>query len=146
MDGYVRNPKGDCFSIDADDIPLHSAMSNLLTEQIIDSVSNNKSIPVTRKPLTLKAESKIVRLPENEATLYASVEPVSENQKYQFDWTTLHQPEGGTALQHKSEGKLHLEKLSEGTYAFKVSSVLDFVYYLLTKVAIYLSGHIKNNK
>lgn len=98
-------------------------MSKLLTEQILEppSNNNNKTIPVTRKPLTVKAESKNVRLPTNEATLYATVEPAAENQKYEFEWTTLHQPEGSTAVQHKSEGKLHLEKLTEGIYAFKVS-------------------------
>lgn len=120
LEGYAQNANGDCYRIDADDIPLHSAMSNLLSERILETPSSNKSIPVTRKPLILKADSKKVRLPENEATLFATVEPLTEDQKYQFDWTTLHQPEGSTAVQHKNEGKLHLEKLSEGIYAFKV--------------------------
>lgn len=126
MEGYVRNQKDDCILLDTDDIPLHSSMSKLLTERILEEnpSNNNKSIPVTRKPLIVKSESKNVQLPENEATLYATVEPTSEDQHYQFDWTTLHQPEGSTALQHKSEGKLHLEKLTEGTYAFKVRSFI----------------------
>lgn len=125
LNGYIRNVNGDCLSLETvDDIPLHSPMSKLLTEQILENTSNNKSIPVTRKPLTVNAESKKVRLPENEATLSAAVEPAGDNQKYQFDWTTLHQPDGSTAVQHKSEGKLHLEKLTEGIYAFKVSKML----------------------
>lgn len=121
MDGYVRNPQGDCFSVETNDIALHSSLSNLRAEKISDQSSpTNKSIPVTRKPLTVKAESKIVQLPENEATLFATVEPANEELKYQFDWTILHQPDGSTAVQHKSEGKMHLEKLTEGTYAFRV--------------------------
>lgn len=125
LNGYIRNVNGDCMSLESvDDIPLHSPMSKLLTEQILENTSNNKSIPVTRKPLAVKAESKKVRLPENEATLYADVEPAGDKQKYQFDWTTLHQPDGSTAVQHKNEGKLHLEKLTEGIYAFKVGIML----------------------
>lgn len=106
----------------ADDIPLHSAIDRILDDS---AVTGNKSIPVTRKPLIVNAESKVLRLPENDVTLYATVEPSSNDKKYQFDWTTLHQPEGSTAVQHKNEGMLHLEKLSEGIYSFKVSIYLE---------------------
>lgn len=40
--------------------------------------------------------------------------------KYQYEWTSLLQPEGSTAVKHQNDNELHLEKLSEGTYAFRV--------------------------
>lgn len=69
------------------------------------------------------AESKEVRLPRNEVTLIAHVaghDETSEEEKYQFTWTSLHQPEGSTAVKHQNGGKLHLEKMMEGVYEFKV--------------------------
>lgn len=100
------------------DAELHS-VPDLLSERIMD-VSPNKSLPVTRQRLTVTAESKEVRLPEDEVNLVATVTPEDSEEKYQFEWTSLHQPEGSTAVKHQNGGQLHLEKLTEGVYSFKV--------------------------
>lgn len=115
--GYIRNQDNECI---LEEIGFHS-LPEILTERILD-VTTNKSIPVTRKHLTITAESQQVRLPENEVNLIASViDSNDSNEKYQYEWTSLHQPDGSTAVKHQNEGQLHVEKLSEGVYEFKVS-------------------------
>lgn len=88
----------------------------------------------------MTAESKEVTLPTDEVTLVASVvtqsQPVGNNNnddtadddKYQFEWTSLQQPDGSTAVKHQNGGQLQLSKLSEGLYTFKVGITvwLDF--------------------
>lgn len=80
---------------------------------------------ITKKQLTVSVESKVVQLPDSEVTLVASVTPPSgsEEEKYQFEWTSLQQPEGSTAVkQQNGDGEqLQLSKLTEGLYTFKVS-------------------------
>lgn len=64
-----------------------------------------------------------VRLPENEVTLVAYVVPIAiEGQKYQYEWTLLKQPAGTNTIKVQNEERLHLSKLSEGLYTFKVMS------------------------
>ncbi|XP_030751271.1 dyslexia-associated protein KIAA0319 homolog [Sitophilus oryzae] len=113
--GYIRQEDGLCVLED-----LKDGLQDIITERILDIT--NKSAPVTRKHLTVLVESKEVKLPEDEVTLVAKTlqEEDAEN-KYQYEWTSLHQPDGSTAVKHQSEAQLHLEKLSEGTYEFKVS-------------------------
>ncbi|KAJ8931839.1 hypothetical protein NQ314_015236 [Rhamnusium bicolor] len=117
-DGYIRNEEGECFPLVLKDASLH-ASPDMLADPVLD-VTSNKSMPVTQQHLTIKAESKEVRLPENEANLIATVEAEDDDEKYQYEWTSLHQPEGSTAVKHQNGGQLHLEKLTEGVYSFKV--------------------------
>ncbi|KAJ8953581.1 hypothetical protein NQ318_003003 [Aromia moschata] len=118
-EGYIRNDDGDCFPLLLKDVALHSG-PDLLSERVLDA-TGNKSAPVTRQQLAVVAESKEVRLPESEATLMASVAAGDADDKYQYEWTSLHQPDGSTAVKHQNGGQLHLEKLTEGLYSFKVS-------------------------
>lgn len=62
-----------------------------------------------------------VKLPENEVTLVVQTQPQEDpDNKYQYEWTSLYQPDGSTAVKHQNDNQLHLEKLSEGVYGFKV--------------------------
>ncbi|KAF7265718.1 hypothetical protein GWI33_020801 [Rhynchophorus ferrugineus] len=116
--GYIRQESGLCMSEDLKDITL----PDIITERILD-LTINKSAPVTKKHLTVLAESKEVKLPDNEVTLIATtLEKEDPDNKYQYEWTSLHQPDGSTAVKHQNEAQLHLEKLSEGTYEFRVSA------------------------
>lgn len=77
---------------------------------------------VTRRKLTVSTENKIVRLPTNEVSLTASVSPPpGEDEKYLYEWTSLHQPEGSGAIKQQNSEQLLLSKMSEGLYTFKVS-------------------------
>ncbi|ENN76928.1 hypothetical protein D910_07061 [Dendroctonus ponderosae] len=88
-----------------------------------------ESPAVTKQHLTVLAESKQVKLPENEVTLVAKTVPEEDREnKYQYEWTSLLQPEGSTAVKHQNDNELHLEKLSEGTYAFRVSASTASAY------------------
>lgn len=54
-------------------------------------------------------------------TLVAYVVPVAaEGLKYQYEWTLLKKPTGSNTLKDQNEAYLHLSKLSEGFYNFKV--------------------------
>lgn len=44
----------------------------------------------------------------------------AKGQKYQYDWTSLKQPSGTNTIKVQKEEQLHLSKLSEGLYTFKV--------------------------
>ena len=125
--GYIRNHSGDCILVDLKDVGLHSS-SEMLTERILDAT--NKSVPVTRKHLTVSAENKVVKLPDNEVTLIASVAPddSNEEEKYQYEWTSLQQPDGSTAVKHQNGGQLQLSKLVEGLYTFKVTVSNSFAF------------------
>ncbi|KAL1497900.1 hypothetical protein ABEB36_008782 [Hypothenemus hampei] len=114
--GFERQEDGDCLPISLKRISL----PDLITEKILNIV--NKSAPITKKPLSVIAESKQVKLPKNEVTLVATTMPKEyADDKYQYEWTSLHQPEGSTAVKHQNNNELHLEQLTEGTYEFKVS-------------------------
>jgi hypothetical protein len=125
--GYIRNRSGDCILLDLKDVDLHPG-NDMLTERILDLA--NKSAPVTRKHLMVTAENKEVKLPINEVTLIANVSPddVNEDEKYQYEWTSLQQPDGSTAVKHQNGGQLELSKLVEGLYTFKVSVSNTFAY------------------
>lgn len=59
-------------------------------------------------------------MPENEVNLAAYVVPIAPpGHKYQYEWTLLKQPPG-SPIKDQNEGVLHLSKLSEGLYTFKV--------------------------
>ncbi|KAL3274510.1 hypothetical protein HHI36_015893 [Cryptolaemus montrouzieri] len=116
---YVRNHQGTCVLSSVDNVNDHS-ISNMLTDRIVE-VTTNRTIPVTRKQLIVSAESKEVKLPENEVTLIANVAPEESDEKYQYEWNSLQQPDGSTAVKHQNGGNLQLTKLSEGLYTFKVS-------------------------
>ncbi|XP_023029330.2 dyslexia-associated protein KIAA0319-like protein isoform X1 [Leptinotarsa decemlineata] len=123
-DGFFRSEKGECVLLLLDESSLRP-LPSIISERILSF--DNKSIPVTQQPLIVNAESKEVRLPENEVTLFASVVP-DNAEKYQFEWTSLHQPGGSTAVKHQNGGQLHLEKLIEGIYSFKVSASTPTAY------------------
>lgn len=118
MEGYSRNSKGECIPTFQEETTLQG-LPSLLSERIIDI--DNKSLPVTPKTVIVQAQSKEVRLPVSEVNLDAKVLDDSDS-KYQYEWTSLHQPEGSTAVKHQNEGQLHLEKLTEGLYSFKVAA------------------------
>lgn len=62
-----------------------------------------------------------MKLPKDEVTLVATVgSTAGDEEKYQYEWTSLQQPEGSTAVKHQNGGQLQLSKLSEGLYTFKV--------------------------
>lgn len=63
-----------------------------------------------------------MKLPKDEVTLVASVASDDDAEKYQFEWTSLQQPDGSTAVKHQNGGQLQLSKLSEGLYTFRVSA------------------------
>lgn len=90
-----------------------------------------------RQQLIVTAESKEVRLPENEVNLVASVSPEDSDEKYQFEWTSLHQPEGSTAVKHQNGGQLHLEKLTEGVYSFKVTQMRNYCRLFIMILRLY---------
>lgn len=90
-----------------------------MTEKI-DNLSN---ITDTKKELKVIAENKEVKLPKNEVSLTATVNPPpGEDEKYQYEWTSLQQPEGSSAVKHQNGETLQLSKLNEGLYTFKVSA------------------------
>ncbi|XP_060521492.1 dyslexia-associated protein KIAA0319 homolog [Cylas formicarius] len=118
--GFVRGDEGICATIELSDVNLNG-LPDIITEKILD-LSTNKSAPVTRKHISIVVESKTVRLPENEVTLTVNTVPAEDpNDKYQYEWTSLYQPEASTAVKHQNGAQLHLEKLMEGVYGFKVS-------------------------
>lgn len=125
--GYIRNQQGDCVMVDLKDIGLHP-VDDMLTDRIIDIT--NKSTPVSRKHLTITSINKVVKLPSNEVTLTVNVTPGDENQeeKYQYEWTSLQQPEGSSAVKHQNGGSLQLSALVEGLYTFKVTVSNSFAY------------------
>lgn len=115
-DAYVRNADGICI------MPRSSELTDMLSDRIIE-VTTNRSEPLSKKRLIVSADSKEVKLPNDEVTLVASVssnEP-SDEEPYNYEWTSLEQPKGSTAVKHQNEGQLHLEKLVEGLYTFKVA-------------------------
>lgn len=93
-----------------------------LTDSAILVPNGGNATVITKKQLTITAESKEVKLPNDEVTLVASVAPSEpgDEEKYQFEWTSLQQPDGSTAVKHQNGGQLQLSKLSEGLYTFKV--------------------------
>lgn len=94
-----------------------------LTDSAIILPSNTSVVTTTtKKQLTITVESKEVKLPNDEVTLVASVSPSEpgDEEKLQFEWNSLQQPDGSTAVKHQNGGKLQLSKLSVGLYTFKV--------------------------
>lgn len=100
-------------------------MRGLTDSTIILPGGGNTSSIVTKKQLTITVESKVVKLPNDEVTLIASVNNMEagDEEKLQFEWTSLQQPDGSTAVKHQNGGQLQLSKLSEGLYTFKVGVV-----------------------
>ncbi|KAK9883051.1 hypothetical protein WA026_001259 [Henosepilachna vigintioctopunctata] len=115
---YIRNSLGTCVLSSTNH--LKDNISDMLTERILE-VTTNRTVPVTRKPLIVNSENKEVKLPKNEVTLIAKVSPEETDEKYQYEWTSLNQPSGSTAVKHQNGGQLQLSNLSEGMYTFKVS-------------------------
>lgn len=117
--GFIRNSRGDC--IDSGE-PLIRPVSEILEDRFLDGAVNNTREAVTRKPLTVESINQQVKLPDDEVTLVATVRPDDSNQedKYQYEWTSLQQPDGSTAVKHQNAGQLQLTKLVEGLYTFKV--------------------------
>nr|CAI5843930.1 unnamed protein product [Callosobruchus analis] len=124
IEGYMRRHSGECVPILLGQPVLHAgpSMADIITERIIEKSTANQSAPVTKKQLTVVAESKEVRLPVNNATLHASVTPVDPEAHYQYEWISLHQPKDSTAVKHQNGGQLQLDKLTEGLYSFKVTA------------------------
>lgn len=115
QDTYERNLDGDCVAV--------TEMRGLTDSAIILPSSSNTT--TTKKQLTITAESKEVKLPNDEVKLVASVSPLEagDEDKLQFEWTSLEQPDGSTAVKHQNGGQLQLSKLSEGLYTFKVGMI-----------------------
>lgn len=97
--------------------------SESFTDRIITLISGpaNTSTTEKKKSLTINVESKELRLPDNEITLIANVTSDDRSSdENQFEWTSLTQPDGSTAVKQQNAGQLQLTKLSEGLYTFKV--------------------------
>lgn len=89
----------------------------------------NTNISDTKKHLTVTAESKEVKFPISEVTINAYVTPPApDGVKYQYDWISLQQPAGSAAVKHQNGEEMHLSKLSEGLFTFKVSVSSDDAY------------------
>lgn len=81
------------------------------------------NITISKKQLIVTAESKEVKSPTSEVSIKAFVDPPApEGVKYQYDWTSLQQPQGSSAVKHQNGDQMQLSKLSEGLYTFKVIS------------------------
>lgn len=112
---FARDVNGLCKAPNPNEAVISSSSSNNSTKEKTSSIA-----PL--KPLAISVLSKEVRLPENEVNLVAYVVPVAaKGQKYQYDWTSLKQPSGTNTIKVQKEEQLHLSKLSEGLYTFKVS-------------------------
>lgn len=124
--GFIRNGSGHCM-IDVtfkDDVAING-MPDSITEQII-TLSN----VTTKKQLVVIAENKEVKLPVSEVSLMASVSPPpTSDEKYQYEWTSLHQPEGSSAVKQQNSEQLKLTKLSEGLYTFKVIQIIFYTIF-----------------
>uniref|UniRef100_A0A1Y1M2B5 MANSC domain-containing protein n=1 Tax=Photinus pyralis TaxID=7054 RepID=A0A1Y1M2B5_PHOPY len=104
--GYKRNWEGVCI---------------LDVNNMSESTLNISIPPETKKHLTVTAESKEVKYPTSEVTIIAYVEPAApDGVKYQYDWISLQQPAGSAAVKHQNGEEMHLSKLSEGLFTFKV--------------------------
>ncbi|XP_018324122.1 dyslexia-associated protein KIAA0319-like protein [Agrilus planipennis] len=124
--GFARSPSGLCtLVLDFKDKGIHDVL-NGFSEQILPvSSSTNTSL----KQLTITVESKEVKLPENEVTLTAFIDPpATEKGGYQYDWNLIQQPEGNAAVKHQNGEQLQLSQLSEGLYTFKVTASNDVSY------------------
>lgn len=126
--GYIRGREGECIPINLKDAAINS-LTDSLTEKILNLSSTTLS--TAKKHLTITAESKVVKLPDSEVSLTASVSPSQgdSEDKYQYEWTSLHQPEGSGAVKHQNGETLQLTKLSEGLYTFKV---IFYIYIYFT--------------
>ncbi|KAK9743988.1 hypothetical protein QE152_g8208 [Popillia japonica] len=125
--GYIRGADGECLSMDIKDAAING-LTDSLTEKILNLSSTTLS--TTRKHLNVITESKIIKLPDSEVSLTASVSPPprEDEGKYQYEWTSLHQPEGSAAVKHQNGETLELTKLSEGLYTFKVAVSSEDAY------------------
>lgn len=113
--GYSRNWSGICVS-EEENVAEGTATSNI-------------SSAVTKKHLTVTAESKEVKSPASEVSIIAYVSPPArKGEKYQYDWTSLEQPAGSVAVKHQNGEEMQLSKLSEGLYTFKISVSSDDAY------------------
>ncbi|KAL1449317.1 hypothetical protein WDU94_000517 [Cyamophila willieti] len=98
--------------------PLSSSQS-VLNPTMLDGQKLN----VVKKVLTVSVKSKVVKLPENEVQLSSYVVPVEKDDPYQYQWTLLSFPEGGseTTMMDQSSSTLKLSKLIRGVYVFRVN-------------------------
>ncbi|KAL0116040.1 hypothetical protein PUN28_011119 [Cardiocondyla obscurior] len=117
--GFKRNIAGTCIMMEEIDAEL-----GVTEETKIPTVKDiSTSIKPTMKQLLVSAVSKEVRLPENEVTLSAYTVPAERgNQRYNYAWSLLNQPEGHTGtMTDQNRVTVKLSNLSEGLYTFKVA-------------------------
>lgn len=91
--------------------------------QLVDNINNSEEIEPEKVKLLVNVESKNIQLPENEASLTASVEPENENEKYNFLWSLVDKPENdknGT-ITDQTRKTVKVSNLSEGLYRFKLT-------------------------
>ena len=126
--GYGRGPDGECIVMSLRDT-AQNTFPDGFTEKIITLV--NSTSMMSKKHLVVSAESKQVMLPDSEVSLTASVSPMPRegSEKYQYEWTSLQQPDGSSAVKHQNGETLQLSKLSEGLYTFKVRVAVSTVKY-----------------
>ncbi|XP_017783427.1 PREDICTED: dyslexia-associated protein KIAA0319-like protein [Nicrophorus vespilloides] len=116
--GFLRNHDGLC------SLPILKDAA--IKGNIID---DNDTVLIAKKQLMLTAESKEVKLPENEVSLVAVVNPLpTAGEKFNYEWTSLRKPEGSGAVKIQKAEILHLTKLSEGLYTFKVNVSSEDAY------------------
>jgi dyslexia-associated protein KIAA0319-like protein len=136
---FVRLENGKCVSKYKTSNPIDAIAQKLLMNNIQnyqgESLESETNAPVNPpsstdtdtaiKPLTVSVVSKIVQLPENEASLSAFVMP-DENtsgDKYTYLWTLIEQPPDAVngTMKDQTKDKVKLLNLSLGLYRFKVS-------------------------
>lgn len=110
---YIRNSDGIC--------------TQSATTEATSAVAS--STQITKRKLKVAVENAEIQLPQSEVNLkaFATPEP-QENEKYNYDWTSLNQPEGSSAIKKQNGDELQLTKLSEGLYTFKVNVSSEFSY------------------
>jgi PKD repeat protein len=86
-------------------------------------IENSEEIEPDKITLLVSVESKNIQLPENEASLTASVVPENENEKYSYLWSLVDKPENdknGT-ITDQTRKIVKVSNLSEGLYRFKLT-------------------------
>lgn len=124
VQGYERDVSGVCVSLKlAESLIMKDLNSDNDLGQISATRSDSSERPSTNK-LVVSVVSKVVRLPEKEATLIAYTIPdeKASGDKYKYLWSLITQPSDAVngTMSDITKDKIVLSNLSEGLYRFKV--------------------------
>lgn len=121
IEGYYTR-KGKCVRRGIIPVVPASLIEGYAAKAPLDPVGNDEE-PTDKIKLEVTVESKNIQLPENEASLTASVVPENENEKYSFLWSLVDKPENdknGT-ITDQTRKTVRVSNLSEGLYRFKLT-------------------------